>query len=199
MLSGVRNGAFSLRLHIALKYLLLCARREDRLLDLTFFDTFVFEYLIQTRDQALVLVIRHERMREFYPVLGENLVHIVGDNLRIRRHDRTVIVVLRVLGLQLLIIDARIKDPLFAHLHQSLDMPMHQLGRIAGRIGGDRIHALLVKLLRRHRRKDYAVAQLRKERKPERIILIQVQYPRQSHMPTRRRRLCKWLIAKQSL
>ena len=172
MLSGVRNGAFSLRLHIALKCLLLCARREDRLLDLTFFDTFVFEYLIQTRDQARVLVIRHERMREFYPVFGEYLIHIVGNNLRIRRHNRTVIVVLRVLGLQLLIIDTRIKDPLFAHLHQSLDMPMHQLGRIAGCIGGDRIHALLVKLLRRHRRKDYAVAQLRKEGKPERIILI---------------------------
>ena len=86
-------------------------------------------------------------MRVFYPVFGEDLIHVIGDNLRIRRHDRTVIVVLRVLGLQLLIIDTRIKDPLFAHLYQSLDMPMHQLGRIAGRIGRDRIHALFVEFL----------------------------------------------------
>ena len=137
-------------------------------------------------------------MREFYPVFGEDLVHVIGDDLRIRGDDRAVIVVLRVLGLQLLIIDTRIKDPLFAHLHQGLDMPMHQLGRIAGCIGGDRIHALLVKLLRRHRRKDYAVAQLRKECKPERIILIQVQHPRQCHMSAHRLRFRKGLITKQT-
>ena len=148
MLSGVRDGAFSLRLDITLEGLLFRAGREDRLLDLMFFDSLVFENLIQTRHQTFVLVIRDERMREFYPVFGEDLVHVIGDDLRISGDNRAVIVVLRVLGLQLLIIDARIKDPLFAHLYQSLDVPVHQLSRIAGCIGGDRIHALLVEFLR---------------------------------------------------
>ena len=112
-----------------------------------FFDSLVFENLIQTRHQTFVLVIRDKRMREFYPVFGEDLVHVIGDDLRIGGDDRTVIMVLRVLGFPLFIVDARIKDPLFAHLYQSLDMPMHQLGRIAGRIGRDRIHALFVEFL----------------------------------------------------
>ena len=147
MFSGVRDGAFSLRLDITLEGLLFCAGREDRLLDLMFFDSLVFENLIQTRHQTFVLVIRDKRMREFYPVFGEDLVHVIGDDLRIGGDDRTVIMVLRVLGFPLFIVDARIKDPLFAHLYQSLDMPMHQLGRIAGRIGRDRIHALFVEFL----------------------------------------------------
>ena len=147
MFSGVRDGAFSLRLDITLEGLLFCASREDRLLDLMFFDSLVFENLIQTRHQTFVLVIRDKRMREFYPVFGEDLVHVIGDDLRIGGDDRTVIMVLRVLGFPLFIVDARIKDPLFAHLYQSLDMPMHQLGRIAGRIGRDRIHALFVEFL----------------------------------------------------
>ena len=39
MFSGVRDGAFSLRLDITLEGLLFCAGREDRLLDLMFFDS----------------------------------------------------------------------------------------------------------------------------------------------------------------
>ena len=172
------QGFLSFVFHIPFETLLLLPCRMDSVTDFFFRDSFCLKNLIHPLNQTLVIIIRNERMRKFHAVLLENIVHIIGNDLRIGCDNRTVVMVLRAFILYLFIVYARIEYPLFSHFHQCLYVPMHKLRRVAGSIRGNRVHPLFIQFLRRHRRKYHAVRKLRKESKPKRIVLVHIQNTR---------------------
>ena len=72
--------------------------------------------------------------------------------------------------------DAGIENAVYALFQQVFDVAVDELGRIAGRIGGDRVHGLFKQFLGGWVGQDDGVAQLGEESKPEGIVFVHVQH-----------------------
>ena len=107
-------------------------------------DTHARQLFGQTLHQTLVIIIRQKRMDQLHSPGFQFIVHIAGDDLRIHGYDRAVIMIVCPLVLDELIINARIENPLYAGFDERFDMAVHQFRRITRRIGGNRIHPLLI-------------------------------------------------------
>ena len=105
-------------------------------------------------------------------------VHVVLDVLRVGGDDRAVVMVVRLFKFVPLIRDGRIEDVFDAFIDQPLYMSVRQLGRVTLGLTGDGLDTQLVDLSRRSRREYHAEAEFREKCKPERIVLVHVQHPR---------------------
>ena len=90
---SVLESVFAGLLHVLVELLVFAARGSDRMADFLLADAFVRKHVSKFVDQILVIVVRQERMHEIYSVFRDDLIHVVCDNLRICRYDRTVVVV----------------------------------------------------------------------------------------------------------
>ena len=156
-------------------------RFSYRVADLLLCDAFALQNIGKFIDQVFIVVIRKERMHEFDSVLFDDLIHVVGDDLGVRGHDRAVVVIRLLRILYSFIVDARVEDELLSVLRQPLDVPVDDLRRIARCVGRNRIHSQFIDGLAGLRRENDSVAELRPEGKPERIVLIHVQDARDAH------------------
>ena len=120
----------SLVFNIAFERMLLFSRRMHGACNLCLADTLRLQNFIHSLYQTLVIVVRHERVREFHAVFLENIVHIVCDNFRIGSNNRAVIMVLCTFVFHLLVIHARIENPFFTHFNQGLNVSVHKFCRI---------------------------------------------------------------------
>ena len=151
MILSVLQRILTSLLHILVELPVLRPGRLDGRTDLGDGDPHRLQDLLQFFLEPLVVVVRQERMEEPDALLLDDLVHVVGDDLRISRDDRAVIMVRLFFVLDPLVVDARIEDQLVTVPDQRLDVTVDQFGRIAGRIRRDRIHTHLVDGLLRHR------------------------------------------------
>ena len=172
--------------------------RGSRRLDFLPREVLALEFLREALRHALLVVDWEERLEEGDMLFPQN-VHVAADVLRIRRDDRAVVVVLR----RVLLIDhvirlARVedlRDALFDEIH---DMTVHELCRIAERVGGHSRHALVVHLRARFAGDLHAVAEEREEGEPERIILVHIEHARNADGAARRM-LERPVVAEQPL
>ena len=160
--------------------------RGSRRLDFLPREVLALELLGEALRHTLLVVDGQERLEEgdvFFP----QDVHVAADVLRIRRDDRAVVVVLR----RVLLIDhvirlTRVEDLRDTLLDEIHDMTVHELCRIAERVGGHSRHALVVHLRARFAGDLHAVAEEREEREPERIVLIHIEHARDADGAARR-------------
>lgn len=75
-----------------------------------------------------------------------------------------------------LVKESRVKDKIHLLLDEPGNMAMRQLCGIAFRLAGDRFDAELIDLPVGNGREHDAVAQLREEGKPKRVVLVHVQH-----------------------
>ena len=133
-----------------------------------------------------------ERIAEINGRISE-FVHIVLDVLRIGGDNGAVIMIYRIREFVPLIGNAGIEDELHAFFDQPAYMAVGQLGRITFRFAGDGFNTQLVNLPGGGGREHHLVFQLRKEGKPERIILEHIQDSGDTHLSSdcliRRKRL----------
>ena len=149
--------------------------------------------------QSLIVVKRQERMKETDIVFCENIVQIVGDYFRIRCHNRAVEMIRRTRIFVPFEIQARIEDELISVVHQPLHMAVYQFRRIACRIRRNCFDAQLVDFLRGSRGQLHPEFQIRKEPEPERVVLVHVQNPWNSHSSPLRLHFIQRMIPKQTL
>ncbi len=91
-----------------------------------------------------VLLVAHARVEDrLQDALFAQFGHIGADDHRIVGHHRAVVVVVGVVDQVLLVAHARVEDRLHALAEQPLDVAVHQLGRVADVLGGDRLDARL--------------------------------------------------------
>ena len=173
--------------HVLLVVLKFRVGSECRLLDLALGKTFgSAEFLKKALNHALLVVKRQKRLQKFNVLFAQH-VHIGADILCIGRNDRAVVVIVaRMLLVDDIERDARIKNLSDALFHEIHDMSMHELRRIAEGIRRHRRHALVVERRRRLVRQHDLVAKLREEGEPERIVLVHVESARQPDRTARR-------------
>ena len=75
-------------------------------------------------------------------------------------------------------LNARVEDEINVAAHKLCNVAVNGFCRVACRIGRNGIHACRVLFRRRRRAEHYFVAQLGKEREPERIVFVHVQNAR---------------------
>ena len=181
--SGISQCFLTLLMNIRLESGIFSTSHLDGFPNFITGDTICLQlHLVKFPLQLRVIIVRQERMTERHLIFMENIIHISCDHFRIRCHDRAVVVIRRITVFLAFIVDARVEDEVHILLSsQPFDVPVHQLCRIARRIGRNGLHAALIKLLAGFRRKHHPESQLREERMPERIIFIHVQHPRDTH------------------
>ena len=130
--------------------------------------------------EGLLIVIGNERVEELRAAILE-LVDIELERLGIAHDDGAVIVVVRALVLLTLPADAGHPDEVHVLVEQVHDVTVRQLGRIAGVLGRHGLDAGLVGLLRGGVREHHAIAQMREEAVPERVVLVHVECARNAH------------------
>ncbi len=151
----------------------------DGSLDLRFAEPLALsQLLIEALCHAFLIVDGQERLNEVDILFAQD-IHIAANVLRIGGYDRTIVMIGRRMLLILHIVGLAgieyLRQPFFNQVH---DMAMRELRRIAQRIRRHRSHALVVHLCTRLARQHDLIAQLRKEREPERIVLVHVQRAR---------------------
>ncbi|CAK7069622.1 MAG: hypothetical protein DELT_03142 [Desulfovibrio sp.] len=119
--------------HILFKSVKSGVRSFCGLLGLLLRNSVFTKFLHDLLGHELRFIKRHEEINKLNPLFMEN-VHIVFDNLRIRGHDRAIIVVVRIVEFLALERNARIKYPFYTFFGQVLDMPVNQLCRIANSV-----------------------------------------------------------------
>ena len=120
-------------------------------------------------------------MIELHIMMIEVIRHILVDDLRIGRYDRTVEMVRRSSVFYRLVVDRRIEYPLYAVLDQPLDMSVYNLCRVARGIRRYGVHSALVDVLVCSRAQNDSESELCKERMPERIVLVHVEHSRDTY------------------
>ena len=110
--------------------------------------------------------------------------HIVFDGLRIGGDDGTVIMVIGSFFFLYLIEDARIENRLHTPMNEVHNVPMNEFRGITNRFRWNRLHAFFKDGLGGTGGNLHAKSQLRKEGKPEGIILVHVQGSRQADDPS---------------
>ena len=113
-----------------------------------------------------------------------NVLHVRGDDLRVIRDDRAVIVVVPQPLVQI-IGKAGIENRLYAVVDKRLHMPMHQLSGITHRIGRDSLLSARVKLFVGNRRIYDLKAKRREKAVPERKQLVHVKPHRDADFAAR--------------
>ena len=156
----------------------LLVGRIDGRSDFIFRQMFVFERFHEAFRHALFVIDGQERLEKLDVLFAQD-VHVAADVFGIRRDNRTVVVVFR----RMLFIDhvvgfARIENLRDALLDEIHDVAVRDFRRIAERVGWHGRHALVVHLCCRLARQLHAVAEIREEREPERIVLVHVQHAR---------------------
>jgi hypothetical protein len=106
------------------------------------------------------------------------------DKLRIIRDDRAVIVIIRPVLVEI-IRHARIEYRVYSLIHQRLDVAVHELGGVAGRIGRYGILPLDIERPRRFGGRDDLEAERREEGIPEREKLIHIERHRYADFAAR--------------
>ena len=107
--------------------------------------------------------------------VGQAFHHIVANDFRIA-HDHGAVEAVVPAAFLGAVLDAGVEDAVYAFFQQVFDVPVDEFGRIAGRIGGNRVHGLFKQLLGGRVGQDDGVAQLGEEGKPEGIIFVHVQH-----------------------
>ena len=143
------------------------------------------ELLVESLGHALLVIDRQERLQEVDVLLAQD-VHVAADVLGVRGDDRAVVVILR----RVLVVDhvvgfARVEYLRDALLDEVHDVAVRELGRIAERVRRHGRHALEVHLGTRLAREHDAVAELREECEPERVVLVHVEHARQADRAAR--------------
>ena len=124
---------------------------------------------------------RNERIHEMNGRILQ-IIHIVFNIFRVGSYDRAVIMIDGSFEFISLVRDAWIEDELHVMLQKPFDMPVRDLGRIAGGIARDRFDSEFVDPSGGNRRKYDFVAQFGKESMPERVVFVHVQYARDADL-----------------
>ena len=178
MLVRVADGALTLDANVDVVFVLRHVCVLDSGDDLLFLDLRVLaaEILNGVLREALFVCefkVRHHKVE----------VRECGDvrlqKLRIVGNDRTVIVVGRAFFIEV-VGHARIEDRVHALFEQVLDVAVHQLCRIANRIGRDGMLSLHVHIAGGNVAEDGLEAELTQECRPERQQLEVIQSERQT-------------------
>ena len=125
-------------------------------------------------------------------------INVVLDIFWVGSYDRAVVMVVGFGKFIPFIWNTRIEDRLNAIVDQPLYMSVCQLRRITLGFTRDGINSQFVYLAVGYRRKDNPESQFIKECEPERIILVHVQYTRDTNESARSIFLCQWFIIKIS-
>jgi hypothetical protein len=81
-----------------------------------------------------------------------------------------------------LIEKSRIEDKGNFFAQQPSYMPVSQLGRITFGFAGDRFDTQFINFAVGNRRKYHFISQIRKESKPERVVLVHIQHSRNTNL-----------------
>ena len=92
------------------------------------------QFFLQPLSQAFRIIQRQERLHQPHAFCFQH-IHVIAHNFRITSHDRTVIMIVRICKFLTLHRNARIKNERRSLMGQIHNMPMHQLSRIANRLG----------------------------------------------------------------
>ena len=101
--------------------------------------------------------------------------HVRADDERIVGDDRAVVVVVRVGHEVVLVTDARVEDRLHALVEKPFDVAVHELGRVADVLGGDRFDAGFEQFVAGTAGDHHLEAQRGEQREPERVVLVHVE------------------------
>ena len=110
-------------------------------------------------------------------VVGLQEFGIIGD-------DGAVVVVDAVVLVEVVAL-AGVEDEIHAHVEEGLDVPVHELGGIAGRVARDGVLAAEVELARTPLREHHVEAARLEEGRPKRELFIHDELERQPHLPPR--------------
>ena len=127
------------------------------------------------------LVLKGQEWVKEIDVAAGQLVDVIFDVLRVGGDDGAVIVVARIRELSPLIGYAGVEDELQALTDEPGHMTVGQLSRVALRLAGNGLNTHFVNLMGGRRGEYHPVAQIRKEREPERIVLIEIQNTGDTH------------------
>ena len=177
----VRQGAQALLLHVVLEDLVLGVGGLDGLLRLLAGHVRPRELLHDALDHQLV-VGQVEVRPHVADALFAQFGHIGADDHRIVGHHRAVVVVVGVVDQVLLVAHARVENRLHALAEQPLDVAVHQLGRVADVLGGDRLDARFEQFMAGTPGDHDLEAQRGEQREPERIVLIHVEHARDADL-----------------
>ena len=130
--------------------------------------------------EGLLVVIGNEWVEELRAAVLE-LVDVELESLGVAHDDGTVVMVVCALVLLTLPADAGHPDEVDVLVEQIHDVTVRQLGRIAGVFRGHGLDASLVGLLGGLVRQHHAIAKMREEAVPERIVLVHVERTRNAH------------------
>ena len=168
-------------LHVVLEDLVLGVRGLDRGLGLLAAHVRPGELLDDAVDHELVVGEVEVRVHVADAVLAQ-FGHVRADHHRVVGHDRAVVVVVRIGHEVVLVAHARVEDVLDALAQQPLDVAVHQLGRVADVLGGDRFDAGLEQLVRAAAGDHHLEAERGEQREPERVVLVHVEYARDADL-----------------
>ena len=147
VLLHVRQCAQTLLLHIMFEHLVFGVRGLDRRFGFLTGHVGPCELLDDTVDHQLMIGEIEIGTHVVHALLAQ-FGHVRADDHRVVRHDRAVVVVVGVGHKILLVAYARVEDGCDALVEQPLDMAVHQLGRVADVLGGDRFDARLEQFMR---------------------------------------------------
>ena len=185
----------ALRAHVGFELGVFCPCRLDGLVDFRprrarcMFANHLLEVVAQLVMEALFqvvfLVIRQPRVEERGRIGAAQLVDVQPQRLAVTGDYGAVVMVPGALVFLAFPFRAGHPDEIGILGHQVHDVAVGKLCRIADRLRRHRLDARLVGLLRRRVGQDDAVAELREEREPERVVLVHVQRARDAHRPAR--------------
>ena len=110
--------------------------------------------------------------------------HVRADDERIVGDDRAVVVVVRVGHEVVLVTDARVEDRLHALVEKPFDVAVHELGRVADVLGGDRFDAGFEQFVAGTAGDHHLETERGEQREPERVVLVHVERARDADFAT---------------
>ena len=156
----------------------LLVGRIDGRSDFIFRQMFVFERFHEALRHALFVVDGQEWLDKINILFAQD-VHVAADVFGIRGDNRAVVVIFgRMLFIDHVVGLARIENLRDALLNEVHDVAVRDFRRITERVRRHGRHAFVIHLGRRLARQLHAVAEIREEREPERIVLVHVQHAR---------------------
>ena len=108
--------------------------------------------------------------------------HVRADDERIVGDDRAVVVVVRVGHEVVLVTDARVEDRLHALVEKPFDVAVHELGRVADVLGGDRFDAGFEQFVAGTAGDHHLETERGEQREPERVVLVHVERARDANL-----------------
>ena len=139
------------------------------------------ELLDDTVDHELVVGEIEVRVHVAHAVLAQ-FGHVGADDERIVGHDRAVVVVVRVGHEVVLVTDARVEDRLHALVEKPFDVAVHELGRVADVLGGDRFDAGFEQFVAGTAGDHHLETERGEQREPERVVLVHVERARNANL-----------------